>query len=96
MQPEPLLSAGAPAHLQAFEAVQPMDAFLVVRPAFAPQHDPEAHVAKSRARLHHLADPHAATKAPSHWKGSDEAAVKCDGDSGSPSKALHPVEHFRS
>jgi hypothetical protein len=35
-----------------------MNPLLVIRPAFASQHDPDAHVAKPRSGLRDLANPH--------------------------------------
>ncbi len=56
--PSLLLSHPHP-YLQTFEAVQPVDALLVIPPAFAPQHDPDSDVAKARPGLRDLPDPHA-------------------------------------
>jgi len=44
--------------LQALKAIEAVNPLLVIRPAFTSQHDPDAHVAKPRARLRDLADPH--------------------------------------
>ena len=57
-QAEPLLPAGAQAHLQAFQAIEAMHPLLVVWPALAPEHDPDADVPEPRARLRQLADTH--------------------------------------
>src|SRR5262249_2189637 len=50
--------AGAHPHLQPLKAVQAMDPLLVIRPAFAAQHDPNAHVTEPRPGLGDLANSH--------------------------------------
>ena len=59
VQAEPLLPSRAQPHLQPLQTVEPVDPLLVVRPAFAPEHDPDADIAEPRPGLRDLSDPHA-------------------------------------
>ena len=59
VETQSLLPSHPHPYLQSLEAVQPVDALLVIPPAFTPQHDPNPHVAEARSGLRDLPDPQA-------------------------------------